>query len=159
MTRTVPRTLPDAEALEREAARVVADDIRSARALRLVLAGGTTPLRCYQILAGMMLPWGRVSVLFGDERCLPPTHPESNYRMVSDALLARVAPAGVHRMPVELGAEEGPRSTNRSSWPRRSISCCLGSDRMGTPRRSSPAAPRCGRRVARADPRRRSRQA
>lgn len=106
MTRTVPRAFPDAEALASEAARIVADGIRSARALRLVLAGGTTPLRCYQILAGMALPWGRVRVLFGDERCVPPTHPESNYRMVVDALLARVAPASVHRVPAELGAEE-----------------------------------------------------
>lgn len=106
MTPAAPRTFPDAEALATAAARTVAEGIRSARTIRLVLAGGTTPLRCYEMLAGMALPWGRVRVLFGDERCVPPTHPDSNYRMIFDALLARVAPATVHRMPAELGADD-----------------------------------------------------
>jgi 6-phosphogluconolactonase len=72
-----------------------------------VLAGGTTPKRCYEILAGMSLSWGRVTVLFGDERCVGPFDPESNYRVAFEALLRHVAPASVHRMAGELGAEEG----------------------------------------------------
>jgi 6-phosphogluconolactonase len=51
--------------------------------------------------------WGRVTVLFGDERCVPANHAESNYRMAREALLDRVAPATVHRMPAELGPDEG----------------------------------------------------
>jgi 6-phosphogluconolactonase len=50
--------------------------------------------------------WGRVSILFGDERCVPPHHPDSNYRMAREALLDRVAPATVYRMPAELGPDE-----------------------------------------------------
>jgi 6-phosphogluconolactonase len=73
----------------------------------LVLAGGTTPQRCYELLSTMEIEWGRVSVLFGDERCVRPDHPESNYRMAREALLDRVAPATVYRMPAELGPEEG----------------------------------------------------
>src|ERR1700686_1564241 len=73
----------------------------------LVLAGGTTPARCYEILAEMEVEWGRVTILFGDERCVPPDHPDSNYRMAREALLDRVAPATVHRMPAELGPDEG----------------------------------------------------
>jgi len=73
----------------------------------LVLAGGTTPARCYELLADMEVEWGRVTVLFGDERCVPPDHPDSNYRMAREALLDRVAPATVHRMPAELGPDEG----------------------------------------------------
>jgi 6-phosphogluconolactonase len=46
-------------------------------------------------------------VLFGDERCVPPDHADSNYRMAREALLDRVAPATVHRMPAELGPDEG----------------------------------------------------
>ena len=72
-----------------------------------MLAGGTTPRRCYEILAGLDVEWGRVSVLFGDERCVAPDDPESNYRMAKEALLSRVAPATVYRMPAELGPEEG----------------------------------------------------
>ncbi|HEY2599575.1 MAG TPA: 6-phosphogluconolactonase [Candidatus Dormibacteraeota bacterium] len=73
----------------------------------LVLAGGTTPARCYELLAELPVEWGRVTVLFGDERCVPPDHPDSNYRMCRAKLLDKVAPATVHRMPAELGPDEG----------------------------------------------------
>ncbi|MGH2720798.1 MAG: 6-phosphogluconolactonase, partial [Actinomycetota bacterium] len=45
--------------------------------------------------------------LFGDERCVPPDHPESNFAQAHQALLSRVWPGGVHRMPGELGPDEG----------------------------------------------------
>jgi 6-phosphogluconolactonase len=73
----------------------------------LVLAGGTTPARCYQLLADLEVEWGRVTVLFGDERCVQPDHPDSNYKMARETLLDKVAPASVHRMPAELGPDEG----------------------------------------------------
>lgn len=73
----------------------------------LVLTGGTTPRRCYELLAEMEVEWGRVAVLFGDERCVPWDDPESNYLMAKQTLLDRVGPATVHRMPGELGPEEG----------------------------------------------------
>ncbi|MEO9008225.1 MAG: 6-phosphogluconolactonase [Candidatus Dormibacter sp.] len=72
----------------------------------LVLAGGTTPRRCYELLSRLEVSWGRVSVLFGDERCVHPDHPDSNYRMAREALLERVSPATVYRMPAELGPDE-----------------------------------------------------
>jgi 6-phosphogluconolactonase len=83
-----------------------------AKALRegsrtLVLAGGTTPARCYELLANMEVDWARVTVLFGDERCVPPDHPDSNYRMARETLLDKVSPATVYRMPAELGPDEG----------------------------------------------------
>jgi 6-phosphogluconolactonase len=59
------------------------------------------------MLAERSLEWGRVTVLFGDERCTPPDDPESNYRMAKEELLDRVHPGGVLRIPAELGAEEG----------------------------------------------------
>jgi 6-phosphogluconolactonase len=73
----------------------------------LVLAGGTTPQRCYELLSSMEVTWGRVSILFGDERCVQPDHPESNYRMARIALLDKVSPGTVYRMPAELGPDEG----------------------------------------------------
>lgn len=79
----------------------------------LVLAGGTTPGRCYQLLADLEVEWARVAVLFGDERCVRPDHPDSNYRMARETLLDRVAPATVHRMPAELGPEEGAAEYSR----------------------------------------------
>lgn len=98
------RVLDDAGAVAAAAADLVAGAIEGG--LRtLVLAGGSTPRRAYELLAERPLPWGRVTVLFGDERCVPPEDPESNYWMAHEALLGRVHPGTVHRMPGELGAE------------------------------------------------------
>ncbi len=98
--------LATAEEVAEAAAAEIADVLRGG-AQSLVLAGGTTPKRCYELLAELDVQWGRVSVLFGDERCVPPDHPDSNYRMVKESLLDRVAPATVYRMPAELGPDEG----------------------------------------------------
>jgi 6-phosphogluconolactonase len=73
----------------------------------LVLAGGSTPKRAYQLLVDRPLEWGRVTVLFGDERCVPPDDPESNYFLAKQELLDHVHPATIHRMPAELGPETG----------------------------------------------------
>lgn len=98
------RVFEDPESVAREAATLIAEALRRG-ARSLVLAGGSTPARAYQLLAKMPLEWGRVTVLFGDERCVPADHPESNYLMARRALLDRVNPGTVHRMPAELGAE------------------------------------------------------
>ena len=101
--------LPTAEDVASSAAAEIAEALRGG-ARSLVLAGGTTPKRCYELLAGKGVPWGRVAVLFGDERCVPPDHPDSNFLMARQALLDRVSPATVYRMPAELGPEEGARA-------------------------------------------------
>jgi 6-phosphogluconolactonase len=90
------------------AAAAAADTANALRegARTLVLAGGTTPRRCYELLAHLEVEWGRVCILFGDERCVQPDHPDSNYRMAREALLVRVSPATVHRIPGELGPDE-----------------------------------------------------
>jgi glucokinase len=69
----------------------------------VALAGGNTPRELYESLAGAPLEWDRVHLFFGDERCVPPDHPGSNYRMVREALISRVPiPEGnVHRVPTE----------------------------------------------------------
>lgn len=66
----------------------------------VALAGGTTPRRAYERLATLDYPWTDVDVFFGDERCVPPDHPDSNFRVAHEALLSRVH-ARVHRMPGE----------------------------------------------------------
>ncbi len=100
------RVLGTAEEVARAAADEIAGALRGG-ARTLVLTGGTTPARAYELLAEMDLEWGRVTVLFGDERCVPPDHPDSNYLMAKNLLLDRVWPATVHRMPAELGPDEG----------------------------------------------------
>jgi 6-phosphogluconolactonase len=97
--------LESAEDVASAAAADIAEALRDG-ARSLVLAGGTTPRRCYELLSRMEVDWGRVSILFGDERCVRPDHPDSNYRMAREALLDRVSPATVYRMPAELGPDE-----------------------------------------------------
>jgi 6-phosphogluconolactonase len=75
----------------------------------IVLAGGGTPRRLYQALAGEAHDWSRWQVWFGDERCLPVGDPERNSTLASEAWLERVAmPAeNIHAIPAELGARAG----------------------------------------------------
>ena len=94
------------EEVAEAAAAEIAEELR-AGARSLVLTGGTSPKRCYELLAELDVPWGRVSVLFGDERCVPPLDPESNYRMAKESLLDHVNPATVYRIPGELGPDAG----------------------------------------------------
>jgi 6-phosphogluconolactonase len=106
-------TLADPEAVAVRAAREIVQHIERARAERgtahLVLSGGSTPERAYELLAQALPDWGGVEVWFADERCVGPEHDESNYRMAREKLLEHVAlPAErVHRMEGELGPEQG----------------------------------------------------
>jgi 6-phosphogluconolactonase len=98
------RIFDDSQSVARAAATLVADAIQGG-VRTLVLAGGSTPARAYQLLAEATLEWGRITVLFGDERCVPPDHPESNFLMARRSLLDRVNPGSVHRMAGELGPD------------------------------------------------------
>lgn len=60
----------------------------------LALAGGSTPKRLYELLSELpagTIDWNRVVLLWGDERNVPPDHADSNYRMVKESLLDRIA--------------------------------------------------------------------
>lgn len=104
----VLRRVSDAEAVARAAAEEIA--AAAARAVdergrfTVALAGGSTPRRAYELLADPDAPyrarlrWDAIHVFFGDERHVPPDHPDSNYRMAREALLDRVTVASVHRM-------------------------------------------------------------
>jgi 6-phosphogluconolactonase len=78
----------------------------------LNLSGGSTPKRVYELLASPAfqnyIDWNKVHLFWGDERCVPFTHADSNYRMVHDALIAHVPipPGNVHPFPVESGSPE-----------------------------------------------------
>lgn len=88
----------DDDALMRAEAEHVAHLARAAIAARgrflLALSGGSTPRRLYELLAVSpmreVMDWSRVDVFWGDERCVAPDDPQSNYRMAREALLDRV---------------------------------------------------------------------
>jgi 6-phosphogluconolactonase len=71
----------------------------------VALSGGSTPKALYSLLATnyATFPWNRVFLFFGDERHVPPTDPESNYRMVNEALLTKITipSENVFRVPGE----------------------------------------------------------
>jgi 6-phosphogluconolactonase len=104
------RTFANPADLEREAAhQFVAKTLESLDrhgAFSVALAGGSTPRRLYSLLADAQepfrarLPWDRMQFFWGDERCVPPDHADSNYRMATEAMLSRVpVPAeNIHRM-------------------------------------------------------------
>lgn len=98
--------LANAEEVAESAAAEMAEALRPDGG-SLVLTGGTSPTRAYELLAELDVPWGKVSILFGDERCVPPIDPESNYRMAKESLLDRVNPATIYRIPGELGPDAG----------------------------------------------------
>lgn len=81
----------------------------------VALAGGSTPRPLYRALAEQTYPWPEVEVFFGDERCVPPDHADSNFGMAHDALLARV-PARVHPMPGETCAADAYERTLRERF-------------------------------------------
>ncbi len=105
--------LPDTEALARNAAQRFADLAREAAESRgrfsAVLSGGSTPAPAYRLLAEepwrSLVPWADVHLFWGDERCVPPDDPESNYHLADVALISRVSlpPENIHRMQGELG--------------------------------------------------------
>ncbi len=75
----------------------------------LVLSGGRTPARLYGLLAGQAgadVPWARVNVFWGDERCVPRDDERSNYHLaLASGLLTRCF-SGIHRIPGELSPEQ-----------------------------------------------------
>lgn len=78
--------------------------IRESRRFMVALAGGSTPRRLYELLAmpayARRVDWSRTHLFWGDERCVAPDDPASNYRLTREALLGRVpvAEANVHRI-------------------------------------------------------------
>lgn len=93
-----------------EAARLVAERLaeQAEAGGSIVLTGGSTPKRAYEIAAELAPDWSGVDLWWGDERCVPPDHPESNFGMARRALLDRLEaqPAAVHRMQGELSRDE-----------------------------------------------------
>ena len=110
------RAYPDAASLARAAAEHFITLATAAIAARgqfvVALSGGSTPRATYTLLArdefAARVDWPRVHVFWGDERCVPPDHPESNYRMARETLLDKIPiPAeNVHRIRGELPPDQ-----------------------------------------------------
>jgi 6-phosphogluconolactonase len=91
-----------------EVARAAAQHLVSLQAKTIALSGGSTPRGLYELLADQAEPfrdqiaWNETHFFFTDERHVPPDHPDSNYRMVNEALFSR-APIPKHNVHRILG--------------------------------------------------------
>jgi 6-phosphogluconolactonase len=117
MTTTEIKVVPDLAELTNEAARrivAMADQLLADNQhfFSIALSGGTTPKSLYELLASepyrSQLNWSKVEIYFGDERCVPHDHPESNYRMAYEAMLSKlpIPECNIHRMRGELPPEQ-----------------------------------------------------
>lgn len=108
---------PDAHPAARAGAESFVAAARAAVEARgqfsVALSGGTAPREMYALLASAgvaaRIPWEGVHLFWGDERCVAPAHPRSNFAMAHEAFIARVPipAANVHRIRGELPAEAG----------------------------------------------------
>jgi 6-phosphogluconolactonase len=131
------RVCGDLAGISRDAARLFCDlsqqSVQRSGRFAVALAGGSTPKTLYRLLAEDFrerIDWNRVHLFWADERCVPPSHADSNFGMVRDTLLAHVAvpEANVFRMrgedPPEAAAAEYERiirdefHLGSGEWPR-----------------------------------------
>jgi 6-phosphogluconolactonase len=99
-----------AEALADRTAAALRTALEQKNRVTLCLTGGSTPVPAYRRLAeAEAIEWDRVHVFWGDERCVPPDHDESNYAMAARTLLgpAGVPETNVHKMPGKCPQAEG----------------------------------------------------
>jgi 6-phosphogluconolactonase len=102
---------PDIDAISQEAAKYVVRVAQEAIAARGLfsfgLSGGSTPSTLYSLLGSEpyrdQIDWHAVHFFWSDERCVPPTDPQSNYRLAQETLLSKLSlrPEQIHRMPAE----------------------------------------------------------
>ena len=112
--------VPGPEDLAREAAgrfvTLAQEAVASRGRFSVALAGGSTPGSTYRLLADLpyrdQIPWQHVHLFWGDERCVPPDDPASNYRLAQRTFIEQVPiPAeNVHRMMGELKPEAAARA-------------------------------------------------
>jgi 6-phosphogluconolactonase len=151
--------VPDARALARRAAERIVELTRAAvkgqGACSVALAGGSTPRATYEVLAtsalAAALPWGAISWYFGDERAVPPDHPESNYRAARETLFAD-RPAlleRVHRMPADASDLETAAREYGAALPDPLDLVLLGVGEDGHTASLFPGLPQLAERVAR----------
>ena len=97
-----------------DVARAAAQLWVSLKPRSVALSGGSTPRALYELLSDPNEPfreqiaWDQTHFFFTDERHVPPDHPDSNYRMVNEAMFSRVPvpPQNIHRVPAENAAAE-----------------------------------------------------
>jgi 6-phosphogluconolactonase len=129
------RVFSDLDALSRaaadELATLAAEAIAARGVFHVALSGGSTPKKLFAVLAARgraALPWDQIQLWWGDERTVPPDHPDSNYGMARKALIEplKLDPANVHRMVGE-GADFAAHAARAAEYAQQ-LAAALGPD-------------------------------
>ncbi len=78
------------------------ESIRARNSFHVALAGGSTPKPVYELLQRENLDWDKIHLYWGDERDVPPDHPDSNYRMAREALIDHVPIPDTNVHPIHV---------------------------------------------------------
>jgi 6-phosphogluconolactonase len=114
-TRTFVQVFPAGAPHHRAAADEITTRLEAALAgggrVSFVLTGGKTPAPVYELLASAPIPWDRVEFYWGDERAVPPAHPDSNFGMSCRTLIDPIgaSPLQIHRIEGELPPPQAAR--------------------------------------------------
>jgi 6-phosphogluconolactonase len=112
MTHEVLQIAENAQAAATACAAFILEELREVLAkapvARIAVSGGSTPKMMFATLARTPFPWNKVHIYFVDERSVPPTDDQSNYKMTRETLLepAEIPEENVHRIEGELPSNE-----------------------------------------------------
>lgn len=116
--KTIYYVEPNSAALAARAAQyfveMIEESVEARGRARVAISGGSTPKAAFQLMGDphqpwrARMPWDRLELFWVDERCVPPDHEDSNFRMTREALLDHVPmrPEQIYRMEGELDPEE-----------------------------------------------------
>ena len=118
------KVFPDKNTLIQESAAYIAgiiqQSLKEQNRCTFVLAGGSTPKSLYETFASEKykeaIEWNKVHLFWGDERCVPPDHHDSNYRMTKEALIdhINIPQENVHRIPAENEPDDAARDYEKT---------------------------------------------
>ncbi len=93
-----------AEACSHHILELLDEALRGQEFVTFAVSGGSTPKLLFDRMTKRPFPWNRVHIFFVDERAVPPTDPQSNYKLAEDHLVvpAKIPAANVHRVRTEL---------------------------------------------------------
>lgn len=107
--------LPDAAAAAQACAKDILERLHARLAMSgsasLAISGGTSPTVMFEYFARALFPWEHVHLFWVDERCVPPEHPESNYKLAFDTWLhaGQFPPDNIHRIEGERDPQDAAK--------------------------------------------------
>lgn len=106
-----PHAAAAAEACGQRILELLTQAISERQRATLAVSGGTSPKPMFELFAKSGFPWEQVQIFWVDERCVPPTDSQSNFRMANETWLApaKVPSGNIHRVPTELEPHEAAR--------------------------------------------------